>query len=139
MSLLSATPPVAPVQDTPAAQPERVDAFETAMQAASAALFASPDTIGNSVLSGLNSFQKHASQVQEAVARSIDGSEPSSAPEQTSANTAADGAGAATFAASQRQLLGVMMETFNFALQAESVSRAATTFTSSINTLIKTQ
>jgi len=35
--------------------------------------------------------------------------------------------------------MGVMMETFSFALQASLVNNAATSFTSSVNTLIKTQ
>jgi hypothetical protein len=35
--------------------------------------------------------------------------------------------------------MGVMMQTYSFALEATLVSNAATTFTSSVNTLIKTQ
>ena len=37
------------------------------------------------------------------------------------------------------QSYGVMMETYSFALEAGLVNNAATTFTSSVNTLIKTQ
>ena len=38
-----------------------------------------------------------------------------------------------------RQSMSVMMQTYSFAVEAQLVTNAATTFTSSINTLIKTQ
>jgi len=41
--------------------------------------------------------------------------------------------------AQERKSLGLMMETYSFSLEATLVTNAATTFTSSINTLVKTQ
>jgi hypothetical protein len=146
--MIAPVPPVAPILDAPvldaspqdvtATQPTRIDAFQSAMNAVGAALRASPDAMGQSLLAGLDGFRTRAVQVQQAVARDI---APTGA---TSAATLPPvspdmQAMLTTMQKNQTQALGVMMQTYDFAMQAEMISRAATAFTSSINTLVKTQ
>ena len=144
MSVLSQIPPVQPA---PAMQPLQMDAFSSAMNAASAALSAGPDAIGQTLLSGIDNFNAHETQFRATVVQAM-------APDPTQSTTAADGTPSTdpntprqlTMAQAmqegetlQRRSMGVMMQTYSFALEATLVSNAATTFTSSVNTLIKTQ
>lgn len=138
-----------PVQPAPSAQPMQIDVFRSAMNAAGAALNAGPDAIGKTLLSGIDNFNASDAQFRNTVAQAT-----SSEPSQTSTTTTTDGTPSAdpntprqlTMAqamqegeALERQSMGVMMQTYSFALEATLVSNAATTFTSSVNTLIKTQ
>lgn len=136
-----------PVQPAPSAQPLQMDAFRSAMTEAGAALSAGPDAIGKTLLSGIDNFNASDAQFRNTVAQAT-------AADSSQTSTATDGTPSAdpdvprrlTTAqamqegeALQRQSMGVMMQTYSFALEATLVSNAATTFTSSVNTLIKTQ
>jgi hypothetical protein len=136
-----------PVQPAPSMQPLQMDAFRSAMNAAGAALTAGPDAIGKTLLSGIDNFNASDAQFRNTVAQAT-------APDSSQTSTATDGTPSTdpnvprrlTTAqamqegeALQRQSMGVMMQTYSFALEATLVSNAATTFTSSVNTLIKTQ
>jgi hypothetical protein len=144
MSVLSQVPPVQPPLP---AQPVQVDAFQSALNAAGAALSANPDAIGQTLLSGIDSFNTRETQFRSVVAAaeggdaargaSGDAAGPpgtGSAPQRLTAAQALQEGDAL-----QRQSLGMMMQTYSFALEATLVSNAATTFTGSVNTLIKTQ
>jgi len=137
-----------PVQPAPSPQPLQIDVFRSAMNVAGAALNAGPDAIGKTLLSGIDSFNASDAQFRNTVAQAT-------APESSQASsTTTDGTPSADQGAPrrltaaqamqegdalQRQSMGVMMQTYSFALEATLVSNAATTFTSSVNTLIKTQ
>jgi hypothetical protein len=137
-----------PVQPAPSTQPLQLDVFRSAMNVAGAALNAGPDAIGKSLLSGIDSFNASDTQFRNTVAQAT-------APESSQASTTTtDGTPSADPGtphrltadqamqqgeALERQSMGVMMQTYSFALEATLVSNAATTFTSSVNTLIKTQ
>jgi hypothetical protein len=149
--MMSSLPQVPPVQSALPAQPVQIDAFSAALNAAGAALSANPDAIGQTLLSGIDGFNARETQFRTVVEHAAAGN--------ASQNTATDvgdpppsaGSDGATprrltavqamqeGEALQRQSLGVMMQTYSFALEATLVSNAATTFTSSVNTLIKTQ
>jgi hypothetical protein len=137
-----------PVQPAPSTQPLQIDVFRSAMNVAGAALNAGPDAIGKTLMSGIDSFNASDTQFRNTVAQAA-------APESSQASgTTTDGTSSADPGAQrpltaaqamqqgeelQRQSMGVMMQTYSFALEATLVSNAATTFTSSVNTLIKTQ
>jgi hypothetical protein len=146
--MMSSLPQVPPVQPATPAQPVQIDAFQSAMSAASAALNADPAAIGQTLLSGIDNFNARETQFRTVVehaaagdapqnAASDAGSPPSAGPENATPLTAAQALHEGE--ALERQSMGVMMQTYSFALEATLVSNAATTFTSSVNTLIKTQ
>ena len=116
-----------------------------ALNTAGAAPNASPDAMGRTLLSGIDNFNASESGFRSVVEQAITG-------DATRSGTAEDGgdptsstrAMTATQALHegemlQRRSMGVMMQTYSFALEATLISNAATTFTGSINTLIKTQ
>jgi len=125
----------------------QIDVFRSAMNVAGAALNAGPDAIGKTLLSGIDSFNASDAQFRNTVAQAMaplssqasstttDGTptDPGAPRQLTAAQAIKEGD------ALQRQSMGVMMQTYSFALEATLVSNAATTFTSSVNTLIKTQ
>jgi hypothetical protein len=126
-----------------AASPEHVDAFSKSLNRAAAALYADPAAIGHGVLSRLSSFTAQESEFRTSLANAIGDSGP-----KTSSIAAENPTGTAKVtdrdfieqtAKLQRQSVTVMMQTYSFAVEAQLVTNAATTFTSSINTLIKTQ
>lgn len=138
---------VPPLQPAPSTEPLQIDAFRSAMSAAGAVLNAGPDAMGKTLLSGIENFNADDVQFRNTVAQAA-------APPSSQTSTTTDSASSAdpnaprqlTTAqaiekgeALQRQSMGVMMQTYSFALEATLVSNAATTFTSSVNTLIKTQ
>jgi hypothetical protein len=147
---MSSLPQIPPVQPAPPTQPTQLDAFRMALNAAGAALSANPDAIGKTLLSGIDGFNAREASFRGVVEQAIAG-------DTTKAGGATDGDPASLDAAAgagtgmtatqalqkgealQRQSMGVMMQTYSFALEATLVSNAATTFTSSVNTLIKTQ
>jgi hypothetical protein len=144
---MTALTQVPPVQPAPSAQPLQINAFNSAMNAASAVLNAGPDAIGKTLLSGIDNFSADEAQFRNTVAQAA-------APESSQPTTTADGTPSAdpnaprkltTAQAIQegeamgRRSMGIMMQTYNFALEAALVSNAASTFTGSVNTLIKTQ
>ena len=147
---MSSLPQVPPVQPALPAQPLQIDAFHSALNAASAALSSNPDAIGQTLLSGIDGFNARETQFRTVVEHAAAGN----APQDTTADAGSPPAAGPDSAtprrltaaqalqegeALQRQSLGVMMQTYSFALEATLVSNAATTFTSSVNTLIKTQ
>lgn len=133
-------PPIEPPQAEPVtSQPMQVDAFQSAMANAGAALFANPDAVGRALIAELDGFNTRATQVQQAVGASLTDANPAATDTATPPVTSDIGHELDVMHQHQEHMLGLMMETYSFALEAEAVSRAATTFTSSVNTLIKTQ
>ena len=115
------------------------------LNTAGAALNASPDAMGRTLLSGIDNFNTSESSFRTVVEQAITGDATRSG---TAANDADTTSSTRTMTAAQalregetlqRRSMGVMMQTYSFALEATLVSNAATTFTGSINTLIKTQ
>jgi hypothetical protein len=148
--MMTSLPQVPPVQPPLPAQPMQIDAFRSALNAASAALGADPDAMGQVLLSGIDSFNARETQFRTVVAQAEAGAAPrNAAADDTASDTAAPDSTTPTrpttaqalqqVQAMEHQSLGVMMQTYSFALEATLVSNAATTFTSSVNTLIKTQ
>ena len=131
-------PPIAPappVTEPPVVGPLQSSAFQAG--APGAALFADPAAMGRSILASLDGFQTRAEHVRGATDSLRTGQVPAgnaAAPAAPATTT-----GPAATAAADRQMLGVLLETYDFAMQTEMVTRAATTFTSSVNTLIKAQ
>jgi hypothetical protein len=128
-------------------EPASLTAFDAAMMQAPSSSNAKPDALGRALLEGLDHFNAHATQFQTTVQQAA-GLTPADAASTaiavpTDAIAAKPGISASTAieqgAALQQKSLGLMMQTYSFALEATLVSNAATTFTSSINTLIKTQ
>ncbi len=143
---MPALPPIAPVDPTLHAQPMQVDAFQSVLNAAGAALKANPDAIGQTLLSELQGFRAHEASFRATVEQATNsGATPSSPTVAPIDGDATASHGISTTEALQkgqemeRQSMGMMMQTYSFALEATLVTNAATTFTSSINTLIKTQ
>jgi hypothetical protein len=147
MSALPQTPPVTPPLP---AQPTEIDAFKAAMTAASSALAGSPDAMAQGLLSGIDNFNARETQFRTVVAQAEAGGAPqgatadaSGAPPAGTDDTAPRRMTAAQAMqegdALQQRSMALMMQTYSFALEATLVSNAATTFTSSVNTLIKTQ
>jgi hypothetical protein len=144
--MMSALPQIPPI---PPAQPTQLDAFRLALNGAGAALNANPDAIGKTLLSGIDGFDANEASFRTAVAQAVAGdpARTGTATDDDPASTGASTTGRGMTAAQaldkglelERQSLGVMMQTYSFALEATLVSNAATTFTSSVNTLIKTQ
>ena len=143
---MSAFPPVPPLQAPLPTEPAQIDAFQSALNAASAALSGNPQAIGQGLLSGIDNFNARETQFRTAVAHAeasdsfqaapgapSDPSNPAVPTRLTMAQAMREGD------ALQDRSLALMMQTYSFALEATLVSNAATTFTSSVNTLIKTQ
>jgi hypothetical protein len=103
--------------------------------------------MGKALLAGLDHFNTHEAQFRDAVQQAAGGSPADSTSSAVSMPNdpvdAQQGVAAPTAmqqgAALQQKSMGLMMQTYSFALEATLVTNAATTFTSSINTLIKTQ
>ncbi len=132
-------PPIAPappVTEPPAVGPLQSSAFQAG--APGAALFADPGAMGRSILASLDGFQVRANHIRSVSDALHAGVAPAAGPAAPVASTAATGP-AVTETADRQQMLGVLLETYDFAMQTEMVTRAATTFTSSVNTLIKAQ
>jgi len=137
-----------PVQPAPSTQPTQIDVFRSAMNVAGAALNAGPDAIGKTLLSGIDSFNASDAQFRNTVAQATAPESSQASSSSTDGTPSADPGVPRPLTAAQamregdalqRQSMGVMMQTYSFALEATLVSNAATTFTSSVNTLIKTQ
>lgn len=125
---MAMTPPIMPVGSLDHAtthDARRLSAFDLAPDHGVTAPPAAPDA-AQLVLETFSGFQDSAAKVQSALHALV----PSPTIPATAVPMAPDG---------PAHGLGVMMEVFDFAIQSELVSRAATTFTSSVNTLIKTQ
>lgn len=128
--------------------PIRIDAFHTVLNAAGSALSANPEAMGRALMSGLGGFSAREANVRVQVQAAID---PAASATDSDGVAAALDPGApgqasvsnaelmAKTQAAQQHSMGVVMQTYSFALEATLVTNAATTFTSSVNTLIKTQ
>jgi hypothetical protein len=141
--MMSSLPQIPSVQP---AEPMQLDAFRSTLNAAGAALGANPDAIGQTLLSGIDGFNTRETQFRTVVEHAAAGDTPRNAGEPPSAESDTTAPHPMTAAQAmkegetlQRQSMGMMMQTYSFALEASLVSNAATTFTSSVNTLIKTQ
>lgn len=128
-------PNVAPIGATPSPQ-QTLDAFAEHAQnaaggavAAGQAAYADPNAVARATLAALERFEARSEQVQTATRNFANGTAPSGAP----------GSDAANPTPAPQRLAAMMLETYDFAIETEMVTRAATTFTSSVNTLIKTQ
>ncbi len=141
---MPALPPIAPIDPALQAQPMQIDAFQSVLNAAGAALKTNPDAIGQTLLSDLEGFRTREASFRATVEQAVNGTAATSGPPVTPVS---DGASHGMSAAEalqkgqemEHQSMGMMMQTYSFALEATLVTNAATTFTSSINTLIKTQ
>lgn len=136
--------PLLPVQPAGAVAPAMpMDAFRSAMSAAGSALFADPGHLAQAATGAAASLQHKTAHMQAALQSlkapaSLDAAVPARASDPQAPGGAKPDP-LTQLQQSQAQSVSVMMETYDFALQASSVSHAATTFTSSVNTLIKTQ
>ena len=132
---MPAPAPVAPA----AAQPAQIDAFSASLASGDRSL--DPSAIGRTMLSGLDGFNARETQFRSSVGQATGGGAP--IVQDPAADMPAQGITASDMMtrgnALQAHSMGVMMQTYSFALEATLVTNAATTFTSSINTLIKTQ
>ena len=128
----------------------QLDAFRSTLNAAGAALGANPDAIGQTLLSGIDNFNTRETQFRTVVEHAAAGDAPQATTSGTGEPPSAESDTVAPHPMTtaqamkegetlQRQSMGMMMQTYSFALEASLVSNAATTFTSSVNTLIKTQ
>ena len=132
-------PPIASTPPVQAAEPAQASAFQAAAGGGGSRLFADPAAAGRSILASLDSLQVRATHIQ-SITRAMRSGEtpPAAAPASPAGVTPAATSGDSS-QADRQQVLGVMLETYDFAMQTEMVTRAATTFTSSVNTLIKAQ
>lgn len=133
------TPSLAPLPAAEAlpVEPVRMDAFQSAISAAAHAM-QGPGDVGESVLNALQGFQTRASGMQ-ALVREAAAPQPAPSSGSSTTQPATPATMLEQAQAVHRRMLGVMLQTYDFAIEASIVSRAATTFTSSVNTLIKTQ
>jgi hypothetical protein len=147
----------APRSPGAAAGADNMETFRAALHGAGASIYANPDAIGHDLLDGLGSLRRRESEFRAALGdgggAAVAASGPASpldvaaAPDASALDTGGrPGPGEspidafrAQAQAIQRHSLGPMMQTYSFALEATLVTNAATTFTSSVNTLIKTQ
>ena len=124
-----------------------ITAYDPSLMQAGTNLNAGPEAMGRGLLSSLDHFNTHEAHFRDTITQAAGGSPADNA---SSAGAMPDdpvqaqtGAAAPTpmqqGAALQQKSMGLMMQTYSFALEATMVTNAATTFTSSINTLIKTQ
>ena len=125
---------LAPKLVEPLGPPMQVDAFQNALNAAGAAIFANPDAMGAALMQGLDGFRSQEAHFQDAISQAMS---TQSADVPDKGMTTAEVIQKSD--AQERKSLGLMMETYSFSLEATLVTNAATTFTSSINTLVKTQ
>jgi hypothetical protein len=144
---MSAIPPIAPAGSS---LPTEIDAFRQAMTSAGHALGADPNAIGRTLMNGIENFRTEEASFRSQAGVAIDGDsarvdlgEPSS---QRSGGETPVGAGSdqgssprEALQQTQARSVGLMMQTYSFALEATLVGNAATTFTNSVNTLMKTQ
>lgn len=127
------------------AMPTQVDAFSASLAGGNDPSL-NPSAIGRKMLSGLDGFNAQESQFRSTVSQASGtdaaGAGDAALPDADAA-LPAQGVTAPDMMARgnalQQRSMGVMMQTYSFALEATLVTNAATTFTSSINTLIKTQ
>lgn len=144
--------PLSPVAATPSAEPPTAepmvrDAFQSMLSNAGSELSMNPQAIGQTLLSDIDGFSAHEADFSAAVKEATEGDAAAQGGAAGSAAGAATGGRRGLTAAAaisegealQNRTLGVMMQTYSFALEATVVTNAATTFTSSVNTLIKTQ
>ena len=141
---MSPLPAAAPAAASLPIEPATITAFNPAAMPPGSSVNAGPEAMGNALLSGLDRFNTHETHFQSVVQQAAgtggtDGGTDSAAnpvipASETQAPSAMDQGRAL-----QQKSMGLMMQTYSFALEATLVTNAATTFTSSINTLIKTQ
>ena len=153
---MSAIPPIAPIGLS--SSPTDIDAFRSAISHAGQALGADPNAIGRTIMNGVENFRAEEASFRQQAGSAIDGDsvridlgEPAPSRLDGASSTDVDAAsgtipdtGSAPGAGeairqTQARSVGLMMQTYSFALEATLVGNAATTFTNSINTLIKTQ
>ena len=146
MAAIAATPPAEPTLALPT---EQLDAYQQG--AYGSAQGASPDAIAKSVMSGLKEFSNHevAAHANAAAAIKVPTLSTGSALTATDAGALGTASDSGKGLTTQQMLdqsneimaknMSMGMEVYSFAMEATLISNAATTFTSSINNLIKTQ
>lgn len=120
-----------------------LSAFDPSLSSAGlSAQGADPATLGTGVMRSLNGFQADLKQMQGLTAAMTSGSAAPQATPPGALQAAPQQAGATPSASggdSNKPMVGLMMQTFNFAIETELVTRAATQFTGSVSTLMKGQ
>lgn len=113
----------------PAQPPLQVSAFDATMQAlqastpdAQAAAYANPAALGAQVVSGLHGFQLRSNELQ-ALTQKVVQPDPSAGGAETGSKVPA--------------MFGLIVDTFNFAIETQLVARAATQFTGSLGSLMR--
>jgi hypothetical protein len=116
--------PVQPTPQQPTAQESAFDATMRALQAATpdaqAAAYANPAALGAHVVNGLHGFQLRSAEMQALMQR-VTQADPATA--------GGDNKVPAMF--------GLIVDTFNFAIETQLVARAATQFTGSLGSLMR--
>ena len=148
---MSAIPPIAQIDQ--ASISSQIDAFRSALSEGGLRAGSDPNEIGRAMMAGLDNFRAQETDFKAATSQAISGdntrietlsgsgpANATSAPAEAIVPGTGTGSGTlATMQQSQHNAVGLMMQTYSFALEATLVSNAATTFTNSVNTLIKTQ
>ena len=122
--------PIAPAAATPVVQAQtetQMSAFDATLRSlqsaapdAAAAAFANPAALGARVVEGLHGFQLRSAEMQ-ALTQRVTTADPTTA------------------SSPLPKTFGLIVETFNFAMQTQLVARAATQFTGSVGTLMRGQ
>lgn len=116
-----------------------------AMANAQGASMASPAELGQHMMGTLNGYQADLSKMQTLTNSLTAGAQPTQLAMQSPAQPGAaqpqtsSPQQAGTSQGGNQPMVGLMVQTFNFAIETELVTRAATQFTGSVGTLMKGQ
>ncbi len=135
-------PQASPTQVAPAQPAAAYDLFEDALGRAGAgrAPASDPAALGERALSALDGFRARAEAIRDETARMTRPDAPAAtAPISAIPQEAAVATGAPGGADPMRQMYGLVVRTFDFAMETHLVAKAATQFTGSLNTLLRGQ
>jgi hypothetical protein len=127
-SLTLPLPPAEPVHALPAAPVDPTDLFARSLRDAGAGQN-SVDAMASRVATAIDGFRGRAEGIGTEVARMMGA--PAAAPAGTPGIAGPD--------SDLRRMYGLVVRTFDFAMETHLVAKAATQFTGSINTLVKGQ
>jgi hypothetical protein len=127
-SLPLAAPAAEPIHALPAAPVGSTDLFARSLRDASSQQ-GSVDVMAQRIATAIDGFRGRAEGIGTDVARIM--GTPAAAPAGTPAVVGPDG--------DLRRMYGLVVRTFDFAMETHLVAKAATQFTGSINTLVKGQ
>lgn len=125
-SLPLALPPAEPLHALPAAPIDQADLFARSLRGASGNAM---EAMSTRVATAIDGFRMRAETIGAEALRMT--AAPAPAPAGTPAGAAPDG--------DMRRMYGLVVRTFDFAMETHLVAKAATQFTGSISTLIKGQ